>query len=486
MHLYHLLMLGLVVAGCRTVQLPAAPEPAPVLPRAVVYAGVDSTLSQEAARLGGASFASVARQREAAVMAVEGRALTALADSLLGTAPAGAQEQANREKAVRAFNRGARALEAYADAPDSVRAHTLLKEARSSFEEALEANPYDRETHYWLARVYDLQARGFRELGAQAETIESLRRLAALNRDDHRMAALLAAAYERWLEAGGRDSTGMVGALWRHAAQIAIDDAALDPEGEASADSGIVFDYYVRSSRALVAVNHSAGARLALRDAEHWARTSEELAFLEDEHRWIGWDDGNLVTRKRWDALLLQSTTDPEGAAGGMEALLEQVTRRLARGEVSHRLALLYYETGREERAASVLQTLWRASVGSTHDDAEETAHNARVREDYGTVAYNIAQAAQKRGEMKRALAYLLQSEQTGFRGAPRAALEAAHLLRNNIEEALKAALRAERHIAAMEPAEQRALLRYLVDLYRRSGDRDTAMRYVERYRRLK
>ena len=488
MQKYYLIILGLVVAGCRTVQVsvPAAPDSALVLSRAVAFAGVDSMLAREAARLAEVSFVSVVRQREAAAMALEGRALTALADSLLGTAPAGAQEQANGEEAVGAFNRGARYLEAYVGAPDSVRAHALLAEARSSFEEALEANPYDREAQYWLARVHDLQARNLREPDAHAETIEILRRLAALNRDDHRMAALLAAAYERWMEAGGKDSTGMAGALWRHAAQTAIDDAALDPDGDASADSAIVFDYYVRSSRALAAVNRSAGASLALRAAERWARASEEHVFLEDERRWIAWDDGNLVTRKRWDALLLRATTDPEGAAGDMEALLEQVTSRLARGEVLHRLALLYYEIGREERAASVLQALWRASAGSTPGDAEEEAHNTRVREDYGTVAYNIAQAAKKRGEAKRALGYLLQSEQTGFRGAPRAALEAAYLLRNNVEEALKVALRAEHHIAVMEPAEQRAFLRYLVDLYRRSGDRAAAMRYVEKYRLLR
>lgn len=68
----------------------------------------------------------------------------------------------------------------------------------------------------------------------------------------------------------------------------------------------------------------------------------------------------------------MSSEAFPEGAAGGMGALLEQVTSCLARGEGSHRLALLYYETERAKRATRhAIRNAWRkASAPHLTSDA--------------------------------------------------------------------------------------------------------------------
>ncbi len=485
-------LLALILSGCTAARLSAgdAADAAAAADKVIRLAGVDSTTLQAAMALAGGAFVDRKRQEAAAALADEGRALTQEADSLLAaiqsTMPAYLDEPvgpdttsaSGQEAAVEAFNRGARALKRYAEA-DSLHAASLLEEAQTRFEEALSLNPFDEEARYWLARVYSLRARRLGVAGEHEHAFLLLLRLSRMKQDDHVLFAALAESAEhlhRWTHAA---------AFWQKAAGAARDDEALDPEGTHRADSSLIFGYYVRSERAYVEAGSSSLALRALREAEAWTHAEDELALLAEEHAWLRWDEGNITTRKTFDRLLGVSQEDPGTAAWGMEALLRQVTSRQARGEVRHRLGLLYYELGEPGRAAAALQALWHDLARRDGSAPDDSSLARRVREDYGAVTYLLARESYRQGDLRTALAYLLQSEQTGCRLAGRAALEAALLLGANVSAALEAARRAERRMAELAPEERRRLLRYMVELHRRRGDRREAMRYLEAYRRL-
>lgn len=483
----------LLLAGCRSahdptmvdVSISTIAQPSSV--GSVSYAGVDSATSRAASVLADSSFVDRRRQQQAAALASEGRALLAEADSLFRLDEAYAFLQtpsgpdttsaSSQAEAVAAFNQGARALKRYTGAVDSVQALALLDEAQVHFEQALRINPFDEEARYWLSRVYTLRASRLGASEKHEKALDILRRLTWMRQDEHGLFASLAATYEHleaWTEAA---------LAWQQAARTARDDVALDPEGVHQADSSLLMNYYAKSEQAYVEAGESGPALRALGQAEAWAQTAEDHAFLEEERTWLLWDDGNLETRKTWDTLLSLSRTEPETAIEAMEVLLSQVATRQARYEVRHRLGLLYYEAGNRDQAVDTLQALWRELEPKA--DRTDSELVERVREDYGSVTYNLALARYREGELRAALAYLLQSEKTGFGRAGRAAFDVALLLRNNVDEALEAARRAEARIAQMERNEQKDLLRYMVELYRRKGDREQALRYVQKYRGL-
>ena len=470
-------------AGCQRPQplilvpvptLDSAPEPPPV------WAGVDNAVAVTADSL--ASKALVSRQalETSRAEAAAAMVLARLADSLLGTEvfaalPADEVSISQMSVATQSYNRGARALTNYAEEPDSMRAARLLSEASESFKAALQANPADEDAHYWLARVYELQADALNEASAVEARIAVLASLVALMGHRGAYIALLADAHER----RGTPAAGLAaGALWQRAAQVIIDEAVLDPEGVVVVDSARVFTHYARGSRAFVQAMRSELALDALTAAAHWAAQPDDRAYVEAERQWILWDGGNLVTRTRFDTLL--NTTDAAAAAAGMEALLSVVSRPGASLEVRHELALRWYRLGQEERAIESLQSLALES-----GDADNS-RRAQIREDYGVMAFNIGMQRHAQGELHAALGYLLQSEATEFSQSARASFAASRLLSNDISASLDAALRAEAHIDQLDLAERKNLYRHLIELHRRSGDRTRAAAYVAKYRSLR
>ena len=119
------------------------------------------------------------------------------------------------------------------------------------------------------------------------------------------------------------------------------------------------------------------------------------------------------------------------------------------------------------------METLWREL-----DDAEASD---RIREDYAIMTFNLAQMHRQEGELVEALAYLLQCEQLDGDMAGRAAMQAARLLSNNPDAALERALAAEERLDTLGPDEQKQLLKFIVELHRRLGDRDRARQYLSR-----
>lgn len=446
--------LVLLIAGCsvppRIVQPPTPASP--MLP------GVDSTQIQMAWQLAEASFA---RDAEAAARAAEeGRQLATLANSFLLSAPV--SQARDTARALVSFHAGVDLLEQYSEA-DSLQALKLLKNAAAKFEEALEADAFDDEARRWLARMYQTLAERFQQAGATQDQLRVLQRLVMWNQDRHDYIALLAAAQEGILT----EASGMTaGALWERAAQVALDDVAMGLREVP--DSAALFAYHVRASRAFVMANRSSLARTSLSSAHSWQRTKEERALIHADSIWLAWDDGNLIARKRFDALLSEASANPEKAADGLLDLLENVQTPDARIQVRHQLALARYASGAEEQAVYLMQTL-----------VAEDPDQKNLAEDYAVMTYNLAQQLRRGGDLRGALAYLLQCASLDAQIAARAAFDAALLLRNNLDAAIQYAHMAEARMDTLEENERSALFRYLAELYRRNGDRERAIEYI-------
>ena len=453
---YLVLTLVLLGAGC-AVSTPIVPPLAPDKP---VLPGVDSVRVQMAWELAAESFARDAAK--AARISTEARRLGHLADSLLGLAPVA--QTRDTVKALAAFNAGADALDRWSET-DSLQALELLEEAAEKFEQALYADAFDDEASRWLAHVYEILAERFRREDAIQDQLRILHRLVARNQDRHDYIALLAAAQEQQKT----NEAGMAaGALWERAALVLLDD--VDIGLIQVPDSAVLFAYHIRASRAFVLSDQSLLAQESLHRARFWQRTAEERALVHADSIWLAWDGGNLDARKRFDVLLNEVKGNPGAAVEGLTALLADVRNRKARIDVRHQLALAHYASGAEEHATASMQDLV----------AEVPGKQALV-DDYAVMTYNLAQTFRHAGDLKSALAYLLQSASLDAPTAARAAFDASILLRNNLDAAIKYASMAEARLDSLGSGERNALTRYLAELYRRSGDRERARVYIDR-----
>jgi len=469
-----LLALLFCAVGCSSTEVvvESPPPPEPETPR---LPGVDSVfiaLAEGYARRGG--LVSEGDRLEARRVVAGGRRLLEIADSLMqGLSPdvdsAELGDDAINE-AIRRFNEGARHLRG-----EETPGLPQLRAAAEQFQAALAANPFDAEAHYWLSRVHELQYEALSDSAAGGERVRILESLTRLHPDRHDYAGLLAAAHEAL---STQQDWATAGAWWHRASRLVQDEYALALDPDAVLDTASVFIYLANASRAYIEADEADLALAALAEASPFASTDDERSYIEGEQKWITWD-AVLPTRKQFDLLLQVSNEDPREAMTGLESLLNQVSRPLARMEVKYQLALVTYNAGRTAAGITHLQEVWDELASS------ESELRTRVQEDYGVMAYSLALEKRAAGELRDALAYLLQSEATGFSQAPLAALTRSLLLRNDPEAALTAALRAEEGWEALEYQDQRTLLEHLVSLYRRLDNREKAAEYARRFRQL-
>ena len=463
------IFLVLVVAGCRSVAPVVVMEPeAPI--RMSVIPGVDSVVAARALALAEVSFAQ--DEAEAERLAANGRRLARMADSLLSLHTRTPTDSLHDPGlATEHFNDGAAALEAWSQqSADSTRALSLLQQAAGAFEAALEADPFDAEIRYWLGHALELQAEHYEMRNAAQSAISVLRKLVSLHQDRHDYIGLLARQYDRTVTSA---ASLLAASLWERAALVAQDDVALG--SQAAADTAVVFGYLLRSSRSFGRADSADQALRVLDASAPWAATANQAELVAAERRWLMWDDGNLQTRHAYDRILEGVEADPKQAADNLEALLKEVKAVRARMDVAHQLSLAWYASGRPADALARMRDLWKGKA------LMEEAQREQLRNDYAVMAYNLAQRRRKQGDLTDALAYLLQCEELEAPLSARAALQAAQLLSNNPQAALDRAHAAERRMGDLRPGDQRRLLRYMVELYRRTGDRDRAREYFDR-----
>ena len=445
-----------------------APEPPPPLP------GVDSVFAAMASAYAKRGHMVDERAREAGRRAVAGgRRLFVIADSLtsgLKDRPDSVSVGDDRiEESIRRYNEGAILLR---NEPLGL---AELQAAAEQFQLALDANPYDTEALYYLSRVYELQVDRLAQAGAVDDQIGVLQRLAELYPHRHDYAGLLAAAYENL---GSKTGWADAGAWWHRAAFLAQDDPDLSLDTDAVLDTASVFIYLANAGRAFIESDQGDLALAAIEEAVPFAVDEDSRIYLQREREWLTWDT-ELQSRKDFDFLLEVSQTDPGKAAAGLRDLLPKVSLSLARMEVQYQLGLALYNGGDLFAGVTEIQAVWQEV--STRD----IPLRERIQEDYGLMTYSIALEQRQSGELRNALAYLLQSESTGFSGAAVSALTRSLLLRNDPEAALDAAEAAERGWDTLNPQDQRTLLEHMVDLHRRLENREQALEYASRYRDL-
>ena len=474
------LLMALLI-GCRTMAPVATVED--IQPDALMMLpGVDSVVTAVAVALAEDSFARDSEQADS--LAADGRRFARMADSLLGfdswtswQTSADSVSGAAKSNATERFNDGALALDEWADGSvDSTRARTLLKEAANAFEAALEADPFDAEVRYWLGRVYELQARHYDEEGSIEAAIDVVQKLVNLHQDRHDYIAFMARMYDQ----SASDPSSLASAsLWERAALAAQDDATMGTGDHAVVDTSAVFGYLVRSSRAFGRADRSDQALRVVEDAALWAVSTADYELVEAERSWLLWDNGNLQTRRAYDRILETAASNPKQAADELEQLIEQVNASSALIDVNHQLSLARYAAGQESDALNLMQDLWQSSADL------ERAQGERIRLDYAVMVYNLAQDRRQQGDLAGALAYLLQCERLDVDLSARAALQAAQLLSNNPTAALERSLAAEQRWTDLGQDDQQRLLRYIVELYRRLGEREMAREYYDRLKEL-
>lgn len=465
------LLAALFVASCapREVLVLDVPPPSPSVP---ALPGVDSVFTAMAQAYARRGPLVDARAAESSRRAVEGgRRLFAIADSLsAGLASAGdsvvVTDEAKAES-IRRYNAGAEVLQR------AELGSAELAAAAEQFQLSLEANPHDAEALYWLSRVYELQSERFMETGANEEMVTVLSRLTELYPLRHDYAGLLASAYEGRNTVSGWEEAG---AWWHRASTLARDEPNLSLDAKARIDTSATFIYLANSSRAFIEADQGDLALATIQEATSFAMSEEERTYVDSEKEWLTWDT-SLRTRKRFDELLQISVNDPAGAAVGLQDLILEVTFPQAKVDVRHHRALALFNAGNPREGISEIQQAWKDVAGM------DTSLQARIQEDYGTMAYSMALEYREAGELRTALAYLLQAEATQFSGAPLSALTRSILLRTDPAAAIEAAEVAEAGWDTLDIEARRTLLEHMVSLHRRLNNRDKAADYAQRYR---
>ena len=440
-------------------------DPVPSLP------GVDSVFTAMAIAFQSRGMLVDERSSEAARSAVAGgRKLLQIADSLISQVEIqqDSVSVSDQQKAlsIERFNNGAEALQ------QSPLGLQNLRQAAEMFQDALDLNPYDEEALYWLSRVYEIQSEKLMDAGAIPEMIESVTRLVELNPMRHDYAALAASSYESvgseqgWVDAGN----------WWYKASVLLRDAPDLSLTITSIDTSTVFIYLANASRAFAEANQGDIALGAIDEATEFAVSDEEMDYIQSEREWLTWDT-QLSTRKMFDQLISTSIDHPDSAAIGLTTLLSQVSLPEAELDVRHQLSLSLFNAGNTTDGIQQIQQAW-----NDVQQMDETLVN-RIREDYGTMAYSLAIEYRSGGDLRKALAYLLQSEATGFSGAPLSSLTRSILLRTDPEASLEAAQLAEQGWDQLDPPSRRTLLEHMVSIHRRLNNGVQAAEYAQRYR---
>ena len=461
----------LMLVGCapREILIIDAIPPSPPIP---ALPGVDSVFTAMAETYAQRGKLIDPQAVESSRRSIEGgQRLFAIADSLSASlAPSEDSTIVTDEaiaESIRRYNAGAESLQG------SNLGNVELASAAEQFQLALDANPYDAEALYWLSRVYEMQSERFMEIGATNQMIDVLSRLTGLYPLRHDYAGLLASAYEGqdnpngWAEAG----------VWWHRASLLVrDEPNLSLNQGTSLDTSTTFIYLANASRAFIEADEGELALASIQESAPFAVGEEQQSYVESEIKWLTWDIV-ISTRKKFDSLLQMSIDDPESAVIGLQDLTTEVTFPQAEVDVRHQLALALFNAGASEAGIIEIQHAWNDAIQM------DSTLRERIREDYGTMAYSMAIEQREAGQLRNALAYLLQSEATGFSGAPLSALTRSILLRTDPEAALEAAELAEAGWENLDAESRRTLLEHMVSLHRRLNHRDQAAFYAQRYR---
>ena len=457
--------------------------------------GVDSTTAERADSLAGRSFVSLEKQRKASERAREGRSLVQISDSLwtyleMGndTTNIDSVSQERKNKAIRAFNRGADSLRKYLKTANASKVDStklaqlqadLLNGAQKAFEEAIQLNPYDDQTRNYLGQVYELQAERLQRKKAYQKAIDVYEKLTRLRKDNPVPFLNLANNYfqtEQYEKAAEN---------YRTARETYLESVKLSLDTARQVDSSRVFEYARAEAESHRYARNADQASEGYRLAKTYAVNPEQINVAESGIEFVNWDDGNIDASFARDSLAaLASEGKLSAAAQGFRGLKPQLRTQSAKDEIDWRLAQAEYQSGDRAQAADRLQALARRTETDS-DGAPVDSTYQRYFDTYGTICLNMGRDKRDE-ELRTALKYFQQSAEVPWERRGLAELEAGKLLRNNVKKSVEYLERALDNREALQVEERLDLYRNLVKQHRRLGHRDEALKYREMLRKLR
>ena len=248
-------------------------------------------------------------------------------------------------------------------------------------------------------------------------------------------------------------------------------------------DSLTLFNYSYYYGESSAYLYDTPVAMDALNRAKTYAPGQAELDIVDGVIEWIEWDGGNIRASERRDELAFLEGEDLQAAEDGYHDLMAMLQTQSAINEITWKLALVEANLQKNESAVSRLKSL----VDRLPETAVDEAENEKVKQyldAYGTLCYNLAtENLRDRRDKRGALTYYLQSASIEWENRSRAFLEAAKILQNNTNEAIRYA---EQGLEAKPTTEDmKSLYALLVSLHRRAGNQSEARRYFTLHKEL-
>jgi tetratricopeptide (TPR) repeat protein len=491
-----LLLTVVFLAGCAGSD--ASRERARIVPGFPhVPAGVDTTVSFIADTIAGHSFVSLDKEDMAETIKQSGKAYVEESDSLwkyltMSRDTSFVVGEDDSLGAIDAFNRGAEAIielqnlsrNATDDVVAMVRQNELLDRAQKAFEDAIGLNPFDPETKYWLAAVYQRKAVRFSQERDYDRAIEILERLVRIERGDHPIYARLAESYYgkgRWLLAA--ENFGNAERLLRETAFMT--PGSITPGELSHADSSALFVYVYYKADSFTRLYNATDALENFNKSLALARSPQERNAAQSMINFINWDDGNIRASFERDSIIaLERRGLLADSEFGYLRLFNTLRSAKARDEIDWRLAVLQFELNKHDQAADRLFRLVQRTPLDPIDGMPVDTTYLRYFEDFGIVCFNLGtRYLHQERDRHTALKYYIQATQVPWSNRARSHLEVAKLLHNNLPEAIRHAEAAVTEVHRMSHEDRKELYQLMTQLYRRSGNTDLARRYFELWR---
>ncbi len=458
-----------------------------------IQAGIDSVVARVADSLAAELFIEPRAEQESEVLKQRGRSRVAESDSLwqLIEMRRAAQEK-DSLAAIEAFNTGAKVIASYAKLQKQANAQIdtvkiaekidkLLVNAIRSFKKALYYNPFDTETHSWLAHVYTLRASRFEKKKDFKNATYVLEELIRLDKGNHSVYARLAENYfsiKAWKAA--YDVFREAERVLKETGFLNIDrpGATLHELAEAAIDSARLFNYVFYQGVTQAKLYNADSSLAILHRALELAPDKSNRESVKSYIDWINWDDGNINGSEKRDELLAKQAAGKfKDAASGFWKLAKKLRTAGARDEIEWRASVLTYQrVGDKERGVKGLHELiqrfqQRDSTGVAHDSTY-----ARYFDDYAIMCHNLGLEKVQEKDWQSAYAYFLQATKVQWRGSAKSHLEIAKIVQNNPELVLKHCKLAQKNESTLDIREHDQLYSLLSIAYLKIGKNKEAM----------
>ncbi|MFO8028686.1 MAG: hypothetical protein R6U28_02385 [Cyclonatronaceae bacterium] len=463
----------------------------------VVPAGVDSVTAAEAEKLAEDSFVSMDEELRAERLREQALAYRAESDTLwyyLELERVDEHEVTERDnlEAVQAFNEAAEhvrdidALQRSGDMADDQKMEEyaqLVDQAIQSFEQALMLNPFDNESRLWLGQLYGIKASRLNEQQEHKKAINTLEKLARLEKGEHVVYYSLAENYfsvENYKIAADNFDRAIqtlkdVATLSDHYQQ----HGSLTPR-----DSTNLFIYTYYKGVSYLHLYNTPRALAIFDEAMDLAQTRDHEESVQSEIDFINWDNGNIRASMEREEIINELVNQDrlEEAEQRFAELISTLRSSDARDEIVWRLGVVEYQNGKEEKAAERLLQLVQSTDTNSAGLPVDQGY-LRYFNDYGLICFNIGQSYLSDRDRRNALKYFMQSSRINWQNRARAYLQIANILSNNVEESIRFAQLAEQESQSLNEQDLQALYSLLTDLHRRNGDMEEAKRYHQIWR---